>query len=126
VIGVLADSDDWNGNFVDIAGFEDGVDCRSLPDFSICDANGASAIVSAVDGSKLNDLTFVRVCGERFVQVLSPSRNGESGETMQASGENDCPLVCVDNLACHGLVVCHDAAFCHVQTLFWKRKLLSF
>jgi hypothetical protein len=124
----LADSDDLNAvNVVDfVEGFEDGAGYRTLPDSSICDASGASVNESAVDGLSLNVLTFVREFGERHVRVQSPSRSGESGETMGTSGGNDGLLVCEDDLVCHGLVGCHDTAFCHVQTLFWKKETVKF
>ena len=109
-----------------VEGFEDGVDYRPLPDSLTCDACGASVIESVVDGWKLNALTSVRELVERHFQVLSLSRSGESGETMEASGGNDGLLVFADDLVCHGLVVCHDTAFCHVQTLFWKKETVKF
>jgi hypothetical protein len=112
---VLADFDD----FVDVAGSEDGVGYRTLPDSSICDA---LAIESAVDGLSLNGRLYVRELDVRHVQFRSPSRDGESSETMRVSGGSDGLLVCEDVLVFHGLVVCHDTAFCHVQTLFWKGK----
>jgi hypothetical protein len=109
-----------------VEGFEDGADYRALPDSLICDASGASVNESAVDGLSLNVLTFVREFGELHVRVQSPSHSGESGETVEASDESDGLLFREDDLVCHGLVGCHGTAFCHVQTLFWKRKLLSF
>jgi hypothetical protein len=109
-----------------VEGFEDGVGCRTLPDSSICDASGASANESVVDGLSLNDRLYVRELDVRHVQFLSPSRSGESGETVEASDENGDLLVREDDLVCHGLVGCHDMAFCHVQTLFWKKETVKF
>ena len=105
-----------------VEGFEDGGDCRSLPDSSICDACGALENESVVDDLSLNGRLYVRELDVRHVQFRSPSRDGESSETTRVSGENDGLLVREDDLVCHGLVVCHDTAFCHVQTLFWKRE----
>ena len=109
-----------------VEGFEDGAGYRTLPDSSICDASGASANESVVDGLSLNDRLYVRELDVRHVQFLSPSRSGESGETVEASDENGDLLVCEDDLVCHGLVGCHDTAFCHVQTLFWKKETVKF
>ena len=109
-----------------VEGFEDGAGYRTLPDSLICDASGASVNESVVDGLSLNDRLYVRELDVRHVQFLSPSRSGESGETVEASDENDGLLVCEDDLVCHGLVGCHDTAFCHVQTLFWKKETVKF
>jgi hypothetical protein len=109
-----------------VEGFEDGAGYRTLPDSLICDASGASVNESVVDGLSLNDRLYVRELDVRHVQFLSPSRSGESGETVKASGESDGLLVCEDDLVCHGLVGCHDTAFCHVQTLFWKKETVKF
>ena len=111
-------------DFVDVVGFEDGADCRTLPDSSI---DGALAIESAVDGLKSNGLLYVRELYVQHVQFRSPSHDSEIGETTRVSVDDglDGLLVLEDDLVNHGLVVCHDTAFCHVQTLFWKRKLLS-
>jgi hypothetical protein len=124
----LADLDDLNAvNVVGcVEGFEDGAGYRTLPDSSICDASGASANESAVDGLNLNGQLYVRELDVRHVQFLSPSHSGESGETVEASDENGNLLVREDDLVCHGLVGCHDTAFCHVQTLFWKKETVKF
>ena len=109
-------------DFVDVVGFEDGADCRTLPDSSI---DGALAIESAVDDLKLNGLLYVRELCVQHVQFLSPSHDSEIDETTRVSGD-DGLLVLGSDLVRHGLVVCHDMAFCHVQTLFWKKEIVKF
>ena len=108
-------------DFVDLAGFEDGVDYRTLPDSSI---DGALAIESADDGLKLNDLLYVQELCVRHVQFLSLSHDSEIGET-RVNGDGGL-LVLEDGLVIHDLVVCHGRAFCHVQTLFWKKETVKF
>ena len=109
-------------DFVDVVGFEDGVDCRTLPDSSI---DGALAIESAVDDLKSNGLPYVRELYVQHVQFRSPSHDSEIGETTRVSVD-DGLLVLGSDLVRHGLVVCHDMAFCHVQTLFWKKEIVKF
>ena len=62
-------------------------------DSSICDACGASVNESAVVGLKLNVRSYVGEYDVRHVQVLSPSRSGESGETVEVSDKSDGLLV---------------------------------
>ena len=68
-----------DSDFVDLAGFEDGADCRTLPDSSIDDA---LAIESAVDGlkSNMNGLQYVQELDVLHVQFLSLSHDSEIGE----------------------------------------------
>ena len=113
-------------DFVVLADFEDGVDCRTLPDSLI---DGALAIESAVDGLKflklnVHGLPYVRELDVRHVQFLSLSHDSEIGET-RVNGDSGL-LVLEDGLVIHGLVVCHGRAFCHVQTLFWKKETVKF
>ena len=113
-------------DFVDLAGFEDGADYRTLPDSSI---DGALAIESAVDDLKflklnVHGLPYVRELDVRHVQFLSLSHDSEIGET-RVNGDGGL-LVLEDGLVTHGLVVCHGRASCHVQTLFWKKETVKF
>ena len=111
-------------DFVDVVGFEDGVDCRTLPDSSI---DGALAIESAVDDLKSNvsGLLYVLVLYVRHVQSQFLSHDSEIDETTRVSGDGGL-LVLEDGLVIHGLVVCHGRASCHVQTLFWKKETVKF
>ena len=109
-------------DFFDVVGFEDGADCRTLPDSSI---DGALAIESAVDDLKSNGLLYVRELYVQHVQFLSLSHDSEIDETTRVSGD-DGLLVLGSDLVGYGLVVCHDMAFCHVQTLFWKKEIVKF
>ena len=114
-------------DFVGVVGFEDGVDCRTLPDSSIDDA---LAIESADDGLKflklnVHGLPYVRVLYVRRVQSRSPSHDSQIGEMTRVNGDGGL-LVLEDGLVTHGLVVCYGRASCHVQTLFWKKETVKF
>ena len=109
-------------DFVDVAGFENGADCRTLPDSLI---DGALAIESADDDLKSNGLQYVRELDVLHVQSRSLSHDSEIGEMTRVSGDSGL-LVLEDGLAIHGLVVCHGRASCLVQTLFWKKETVKF
>ena len=114
-------------DFFVVAGFENGADCRTLPDSSI---DGALAIESAVDDLKflslnVHGLPYVRELDVRHVQFLSLSHDSEIGETTRVNVDGGL-LVLEDGLVIHGLVVCHGRASCLVQTLFWKKETVKF